>query len=120
MFDKTLDLDPSVSPDFLQSALQPLPKRACADEYETTWGGMLCDPPYSERDADQYWPGSENYPKPYALICNCLDSLNVGQRVGLIHYELPKQPKGTKFTACVGVYCGFGNRGRTFSVFEKL
>jgi len=33
---------------------------------------------------------------------------------------LPRCPKDGKFVAVVGVLCGFNNRIRCFSVFEKL
>jgi hypothetical protein len=39
--------------------------------------------------------------------------------VGIIHYMAAKPPKNAKFVAAVGVICGFNNRVRVFSVFEK-
>lgn len=109
--DATLDLDPMVEPDFLQNALDPLPRGFKA---------MLCDPPYSEQDAAHYTVGAENYPSPNKLLHNCLDALEVGQRVGMIHYVLPQPKDRAKFVAAVGVLCGFNNRIRIYSVFEKV
>lgn len=109
--DKTLDLDPMVEPDVLQDARDPLP---------TGFKAMLLDPPYSDIDACRYNVGGDVYPEPGPLIANALKSLLPGQRAGLIHYSIPRQPKGSKFVACVGVCCGFGNRIRVYSVFEKL
>jgi hypothetical protein len=77
------------------------------------------DPPYSEGDAEHYAPGADKYPKPNHLLRNALDVLPPGGRVGLIHYILPSPPKGVKFVAAVGVMCGFNNRIRVYSVFEK-
>jgi len=64
--------------------------------------------------------GAKAYPKPNTLIANALEVLPVGGRAGLIHYQLPAQPKNAKFIAAIGVMCGFNNRIRCFSVFEKL
>lgn len=109
--DKTLDLDPATEPDFYQNALDPIPG---------DWSGILCDPPYSKEDAARYAVGAEVYPSPNKLVENALRAVPVGHKVGIIHYSLPRCPKGAKFTACVGIACGFGNRLRCFSVFERL
>lgn len=124
--DKTLDLDPKTEPDYLQDAREPFPSDLGTPigggvrwlEFEP-WGGILIDPPYSEIDATHYLPGSDKYPKPNQLIKNAFDVLPVGGRVGIIHYILPSPPKNSVFVACVGVICGFNNRMRCYSVFEK-
>jgi hypothetical protein len=54
-----------------------------------------------------------------ALLANMLAALEPGQRAGIIHYVLPSPPKGARFVACVAVVCGFNNRGRIYSVFER-
>jgi len=121
--DKTLDMDALVEPDFYQDARLPYPPGP--------WAGILMDPPYSVEDAQNYRlhspedarhyvPGEEAYPSPSQLVQNAIDVLPVGKKVGIIHYILPKCPKNAKFVACVGVICGFNNRIRVFSVFEKL
>ena len=109
--DSTVDLDPSCHPDYLQDVREPLP---------LGYAAMLIDPPYSEADATHYAPGADAYPSPGKLIENALNSLNVGQRAGIIHYMVPRKPKNSKFVACVGVVSGFNNRMRVYSVFEKL
>lgn len=109
--DKTLDLDPATSPDYLQDAREELPKGF--------FKAMLIDPPYSEEDAAKYTVGAKVYPSPGFLAVNALHSLEPGQRVGIIHYAVPRRPTGSRFVACVGVACGFGNRLRCYSVFEK-
>lgn len=108
--DKTLDLDPNVKPDFLADARKP---------YPAGFKGMLADPPYTERDADEYFPGSAAYPKPSLIVKLALNALPPGGRVGIIHYKIPKPPKDAHFVAAIGVICGFGNRGRWYTVFEK-
>jgi len=107
--DKTLDLDESLEPDFWQDAREPFP---------TGFKAILMDPPYSEADAAHYAPGAAQYPKPNLLVKNALAALRPGQRVGIIHYILPAAPD-TRFVACVAVACGFNNRLRCYSVFEK-
>lgn len=108
--DKTLDLDPETHPDYLADARDPLP---------SGFKAMLADPPYSPEDAAQYTPGANGYPTPGALTANMVHSLLPGQRCGIIHYAVPKAPSGTRFVACVGVVCGFNNRIRVFTVFER-
>jgi hypothetical protein len=112
--DQTLDLDPATEPDILHDARSPFPPGWAR------WAGILADPPYSAEDAAHYSPGSGAYPSPSKLVENCLASLQVGRKVGIIHYMVPRCPKNAKFTACVGVVCGFNNRIRCFSVFERI
>lgn len=108
--DKTLDLDPNVTPDYLQCAMKPLPEG---------FDAMLADPPYSEGDAEHYYPGATGYPNPHKLMASMVKTLAVGQRAGMIHYVIPRAPKNAKFIACIGVASGFGNRVRVFTVFER-
>lgn len=108
--DATLDLAVETSPDYLQNALEPHPKGYVA---------KLLDPPYSPEDAEHYAPGREYYPSPSKLMLVALDDMKRGQRVGIIHYILPSV-RNTRFVAAVGVCCGFNNRIRVYSVFEKL
>lgn len=108
--DKTLDLDPMLNPDYRMDARRggwPLGFKA-----------ILIDPPYSEADAAHYVPGAGAYPLPTILVQNALIALEIGQRVGIIHYLLPSA-KHARFVACVAVACGFNNRLRCYSVFEK-
>jgi hypothetical protein len=121
--DKTLDLDPSVQPDFQQDARDayPPPSPNLHNGNPMTWAGILMDPPYSEEDAKHYLTGHGNevYPAPSLLLKNAFNVLPVGGRVGIIHYIVPKAPSNSIFVACVGVVCGFNNRIRVYSVFEK-
>lgn len=108
--DATLDLDELVQPDYLQNCLAPLP---------LGFKAMLADPPYTEVDAAHYPPGAAAYPLPNRLVANMLMALKVGERCGIIHYIVPSPPRGSRFVACVAVACGYNNRLRAFSVFEK-
>lgn len=134
--DKTLDLDPSCEPDFLMDARDAFPFADARPESKNQllmvslgqlpatrgsqpWAGVLIDPPYSEQDATHYLPGADKYPKPNQLIRHALDVLPVGGRVGIIHYILPSPPPGVYFVAAVGIFCGYNNRIRSYSVFER-
>lgn len=127
--DMTLDLDPATSPDILQDAREPFPQAPFWGRYQPPfpngkvppipWAGVLIDPPYSEADAAHYMPGADKYPKPNQLIKHALEVLPPGGRVGMIHYILPSPPKDATFVAAVGILCGYNNRIRVYSVFEK-
>lgn len=120
--DQTLDLDPATEPDYLADARDPFPLQPWfgPDAPGVHWSGILIDPPYSESDADHYTPGSNAYPAPNLLVKNAINAVSVSARIGIIHYLLPACPKNAKFVACVGVICGFNNRIRCFSVFERI
>lgn len=114
--DKTLDLDEDTSPDFLQDAMAPLPKTPDLQR----WDAILCDPPYTLADAEQYPVHTDRMPTPNGLLRNALNAVRPGGRVGMLHYILPQPPRdGVKFVACIGVIVGYNNRIRVFSVFEK-
>jgi hypothetical protein len=110
--DATLDIDPEADPDYQQDAREPWPVDAELARHPDR-------PPYSEADAEHYNAGADAYPTPNLLLKRAFEVLRPGGRVGIIHYVLPKAPKGSIFVACVGVCCGFNNRIRCYSVFEK-
>lgn len=118
--DATLDLDPAVSPDFLQDAREPWP--GCyTGRREGQWPAVLIDPPYSSEDATKYPPGAKAYPTPEQLLKRAVDALAPGGRVGIIHYLWPRPVPGlSKEIAVVAVGCGRNSRARWFTVFEKL
>lgn len=114
-FDARMDMAAATEPEHLQDVREPwtVEKRQ--------YGAFLIDPPYSPIDAEHYAPGPGNYPLPNQIMNRAFEIMEVGQRVGMIHYMLPACPKKTrKFIAGVGVVCGFNNRIRIFSVFEKM
>jgi len=110
--DQTMDLDSSLQSLYCQDA------QIDYDVPMNMYKAILIDPPYSEEDAKHY--DCSCYPKPNLLIQTAITYLQVGQRVGIIHYQLPACPKNAKFIACVGIICGFNNRIRCYSVFEKM
>lgn len=113
----TLDLDPATKPDYLRDAREPLPLRP----NDELWDAILIDPPYTAVDAAKYAPGASSLPHPNSLLRHALMAVEVGGRVGMLHYVLPQPPKtGAKFVACVAVIAGYNNRMRCFSVFERV
>lgn len=82
--DRTLDITPTTEPDFLQDARDPLPLND-----GKPWRAVLIDPPYSPEDAVNYELGAGVYPSPYALVTNALKVVDVGGKVGIIHYAVP-------------------------------
>ncbi len=112
--DQTLDLDPALTPEYLQAATDAMPRQ------DGGWSALIADPPYTEADAEHYAPGAGAFPSANKILRNMLDVVRVGGRVGMLHYVLPQPPRdGVRFVACVGVIVGFNNRMRCFSVFEK-
>lgn len=116
--DRTADIDPACEPDYCWNLEKSFPTDNPGGKGINLWKGILIDPPYSSDDAAHYQHST--CPKLNTLMKNAWEVLEIGGKVGVIHYSLPARPKNSKFTACVGVACGFNNRIRVFSVFEKL
>jgi hypothetical protein len=113
--DRTLDLDPSLEPNYHQDARDPWPLPAPF----IGWKYILADPPYSAEEATNYAPGSSKYPTPGAILARASEALAPGGRVGIIHYIWPKPPADLRCLAVTGVLVGYNNRIRVFSVYEK-
>lgn len=133
-FDKTLDLDASLNPDFLQDARDPFPLYNCgyADCLDCTdgnfetgvvghlWSGVLIDRPYTPEDAEHYVPGPSVLPTANELVRNAIKVLPIGGRVGILDYIWPQPPKNATEQALITVVTGRNNRIRAYTVFEKL
>lgn len=115
--DFTMDIDVALAPDIVGDAEKSIPTPESL-KIRRRWGGILIDPPYTPEDAKKYATGM--YPNPHKLTQNAIDAVEIGKKIGIIHYVVPKCPKNAKFVAVVGVICGFANRIRVFSVFEKI
>ncbi len=108
--DKTLDLAPGTEPDYLQDAKLDYP-------YPGRWKAVLIDPPYTKEDAANYF--AKKYISPNLLVQNGINSVNVGNRVGILHYLWPRSPRNAKCVASIGVLVGYNNRIRCYSVYER-
>ncbi|MGE3278050.1 MAG: hypothetical protein AB7O67_23305 [Vicinamibacterales bacterium] len=122
--DRTVDADPALAPDYvLQVGKDPLPAPLDVGLSEPDlwygWPAVLADPPYTEADAAKYAPGVEAFPTAGRVLRACLEVVRPGGRVGILHYAIPRPPAGARFVACVGVFVGFDNRMRAYSVFER-
>lgn len=66
-----------------------------------------------------YRPIADRFPAANLIVRRMLASLDDGQRCGIIGYVVAALPKNARFVACVGIICGFNNRIRVYSIFEK-
>jgi hypothetical protein len=118
--DCTLDLDPSLNPTYCQDCRDPLPPSPFGTGGTSGgWPAILADPPYSREDAAHYRVGSDTFPSPKQLLHNCLKAVCAGGRVGFLHFVAPRPPKEVAFIALVGVFMGYDNQARWYSVYEK-
>lgn len=110
--DKTLDLDPANSPDFLQDARDPWP---------AGFKAILADPDYTDEDADHRPMGRDTRPSCEAILKRAAEVLHQGHRIGLLHYLAP-MPKARcwRCVALIAVLPGFNVRIRNYTVFERL
>lgn len=117
VWDKTLDLDPALNPDYLQDANEPFPY----DERQLTgyWGAVLIDRPYTPDDADKYVPGRDLLPPANLLVKHAIAVVPVGGKVGILDYIWPQPPKNALEVAVVAVGVGRNSRARWFCVFER-
>jgi len=109
--DKTVDIDISLSPDYVCDVRDEIP--------EGDWDGIIADPPYTETDAEHYNYGKSYLPNPNKLVRDCINSVPVGKKVGILHYYSPTCPKNAREVALIGVYMGHNNNIRIFSVYER-
>jgi len=124
--DKTLDLDPSLDPDYVHDARQPFPLRKLSptgvggESLAVKWDAVLIDRPYTPADAAHYAPGPDRLPTSAQVVGHALAAVGVGGKVGILDYEWPRPPKDAVEVAVVFVTTGRGNRARQFTVFERL
>lgn len=114
--DKTLDLDITCEPDYLQDAQGPLPLPPGIG----FWDAVLIDRPYTPEDADHYIPGRDVLPSANLLVRNGINVVAVGGRVAILDYLWPQPPKNAREVAVVAVGVGRNSRARWFTVFERL
>lgn len=85
------------------------------------YDAVLIDPPYTPEDHAKYAAGGRvALPSAGMLLRLGLELVEPGRKVGVLHYVWPQPPKTARSIACIGVVCGFNNRMRCFSVFERI
>lgn len=120
--DATMDIDPETKPTFVGNAT------VHGDWPIQDFDGIICDPPYTQEDAKQY--RIPNFPEPNKILKFALRTVPVGGMVGMLHYIVPQPPTRkdpitgeviqlAKFIACIGIFVGYNNRMRAFSVFQR-
>ena len=114
--DRTCDINPALTPDYVLDANLLLPKRP---EFVGEWAAILADPPYTLEDAAKYG----DYPLPSAntILTRAFEVVRPGGRVGLLHYVWPQPPRGRDIreVAVIAVGTGRNNRARWFTVWEE-
>lgn len=116
--DVTVDIDPLVSPDVVCDVSQP-GWASNMYAFATLFRGILIDRPYTNEDAKKYRMTSKELPTMKVLLTGAHELLLDGGRVGVLDYVWPRPVPGLYPVAKIGVSCGFGNRDRCFSVFER-
>lgn len=121
----TIDSDVLTNPDVVADLAKPTPREwgalAECGPAGCGWPAVLIDPPYTDADHAKYATGaSVALPSANALLRLGLKLVRPGGKVGVLHYVWPQPPKTARSIACIGVVCGFNNRMRCFSVFERM
>jgi len=110
--DKTVDIDSSLNPDYVMDVRKELPTG--------NWRAILVDPPYTIEDADHYSCGSSVLPDTNKLLRDCINLVEIGKCVGVLHYKIPACPANAKEIALIAVCMGHNNKIRCFSVFRRI
>ncbi len=118
--DCTLDLDPTLAPDFLQDARKPFPSLAQSTRFDhAAWPAILIDRPYTLEDATHYAPGPDVLPTAQQLVRQGIAVVPIGGKVGILDYIWPRCPPNAREVAVITVLTGRNNRARVFVVFER-
>lgn len=113
----TVDVDPATQPDHLGDLTLGTPQTLIGHGFRA----VIADPPYTEADHAHYANQGAGLPTANQILRLALLHVPEGGRVGVLHYAWPSPPKKlARSIACVGVICGFNNRMRCFSVFERM
>lgn len=126
----TVDVDPRHEPDAVADfSGDETPEQMVGMSFD----GVIVDPPHTQQDHDEYLVRgmpAVKLPNPNTLLRLALMHVEVGGRVGMLHYLWPRPPKRklpgaaeatdtARSIALISVVCGFGNRLRGFSVYER-
>lgn len=120
--DRTVDLDPTLKPDFLLDVREGLPCRhgELSWQRQNVWDAVLIDRPYTPEDAAKYATGAATLPPLNALLRSAFDVVPIGHRVGVLDYQWPHPGKRGIERFVGSVFTGRNARARGFFVFERL
>ena len=107
----TIDINPEVNPDIIADATK-------TPFHNNQFNAVLIDPPYTEQDAEKY---GEDLPSTTDLLKEALRIVKPGGKVGLLHFIVPRIPKGyeKRYITLIGVITGGAQRIRVFTVLKK-
>lgn len=80
---------------------------------------IVADPPYGADYAQELWGTGKQYPTPTVLLRECLEALEPGGQVALLHQVIPQMPDGLESLGVWGVYCGTNTRMRALTIGRK-
>ena len=109
----TVDIDPSVQPDYVGDATS-------TPFMDNSFDAVLIDPPYTEEDARHY--GDCPLPPLPALLKEACRIVKPGGKVGLLHLLVPRIPVGyvPRYVALIAIITGSSQRIRVFTVLRKV
>lgn len=107
--DETVDINAALNPTHILDARDTkLP--------EASFDSALIDRPYTEEDAKHY---NSSLPSLKELLAEASRLVKEGGDIGVLDYEVPRPSKELRLSAVIGVFCGYGNNIRAFTVFNK-
>jgi hypothetical protein len=108
--DFTVDINPALEPDLVADATNTGLQLGLYDS-------ALIDRPYTEEDAKRY---NTSLPSLKALLAEASRLVKVQGDIGVLDYKVPRPTKNLRLTAVIGVFCGYDNNIRAFTVFRKI
>lgn len=114
----TVDIRPEKNPTIVADCRNvPL-----ADE---SFRWIMADPPYSETYAENLYRTGKDYPRPGTILKEAYRLLEMGGRVGILHFLVPQviikgTPKAMALRGVWGVCVGTNNNIRAWTVYEKV
>lgn len=108
----TVDIRPEMKPKIVADCRAvPLP------DASQQW--IMADPPYARDYAENLYGTGKTYPKPGEILRESSRLLQIGGRVGLLHFIVPMSRKPLRLVGVWGITTGAGYAIRAWSVFEK-
>lgn len=81
---------------------------------------ILADPPYDENYARMRYNTESSYPKPGEILKEAGRLLQVGGKIGLLHFIVPMTRKPLKMRGVYGITTGNGTAIRAWTLCEKV